>query len=203
MTSLLSKVIACSLLLIGCNTKKAIDSEDISVNSFPITLENAIEMEQNIGSKDISYEYTVGIDTSLYPNKAHFRLTNVKRFLRSSADEGMEYTLEYYATSDDSVRTILHEWDVAEVANDSVSVNSASPRTNIIKTFDRKFSTLDLTFTKLLGTPSVRNIKSKFLEETERDDVKWQRLNQLNAYLLMFKRDIDTYRQIRLIVYPK
>jgi hypothetical protein len=50
--------------------------------------------------------------------------------------------------------------------------------------------------------PSVRDIKGSFLEETERDDVKWFG-NQLSAYILMFKRDINTYRQIRLIIYRR
>jgi hypothetical protein len=210
MISQISQFVIYSLFLIGCSTTKPMGSMEISssTNSFPLTLKNAIAIERHIGSKDISYEYTVGIDTSLYPNKPHFGLTKVKRFSRPSTDRGMAYTIEYFATSDDSIRTILHEWNVAEEPNDSALINSASldshsPQTNVINAFNRKFAILDSTFTNLLGKPAIQDIKSSFLEETERDDVKWQGLNQLNAYLLMFKRDINTYRQIRVIVYLK
>ncbi len=210
MTSQISKAIIFSLLLIGCSTTKHRGSKEIysSVNSFPLTLKNAIRTERNLGSKNISYKYSVGIDTSLYPNKLNFRLPKVKRFLRSGADKGMTYTVEYYATADDSVRTILHEWNVAKEEENSTLVNSAlidldSPQTNVINAFNRKFATLDSTLTNLLGQPAIKNIKNSFLEETERDDVKWQGLDQLNGYLLMFKRDINTYLQIRLIVYSR
>jgi hypothetical protein len=193
--------------LLGCSTTKptSSNSKDVpsSVNSFPLTLKNAIRTERNIGSQDISYKYTVGIDTSLYPNKLNFRLPKVKRFLRHSVDEGMAYTVEYFVTADDSVRTILHEWNVAEEADNSALVYSDSPQTNVINAFNRKFATLDSTFTNLLGKPVIKDIKNIFLEETERDDVKWQGQDRLNVYLLMFKRDMNTYRQIRLIVYPK
>lgn len=194
----------------GCSNKKPRGSKNLSssLNSFPSTLKSAVAIERQLGSKDISYEYTVGIDTSLYPNKLHYRLPKVKRFMRPGTTDGMAYTLEYFATSDDSIRTILHEWNIEEEPNDSALINSAllnsdSPQTNVINAFNRKFATLDSTFTSLLGKPAIKDIKSSFLEETERDDVKWQGSNQLNVYLLMFKRDINTYRQIRLIVYPK
>jgi hypothetical protein len=178
-----------------------------SVDFFPLTLENAIAIERYIGSEDISYKHLVEIDTGLYPNKHHFRLTKVKRFLRPSTDNEIRYTLEYLATSDDSIRTILHEWNVTEEPNNSTSftdlLDSGSPKTHVIDTFNTKFAILDSTLTNLLGKPVVKDIKDNFLTETERDDVKWQGVNQLNAYLLMFKRDTDTFRQIRLIVYPK
>jgi len=205
----MSKLVIYALFLIGCNSTRPMGSKEISSTeiAFPLTLKNAIAIERRMGSKDISYEYTVGIDTSLYPNKPNFKLTKVKRFLRSSRDEGMAYTLEYFATSDDSVRTILHEWNVEE-ANNSSAVNSVLldldiPQASVISAFNSKFAKLDSTFTSLIGNPAVKEIKSNFLEETERDDVKWEGLKQLNVYLLMFKRDMNTYRQIRLIVYPK
>jgi hypothetical protein len=144
----------------GCSTTKPRGSKNLSssVNSFPLILKNAIAIERHLGSKDISYKYTVGIDTSLYPNKQHYRLSKVKRFMRPSSTEGMAYTLEYFATSDDSIRTILHEWNIEEEPNDSALINSAllnsdSPQTNVINAFNRKFATLDSTFTSLLGTP--------------------------------------------------
>jgi hypothetical protein len=118
----------------------------------------------------------------------------------------MEYTIEYFASPDDSVRVILHEWNVAQdpnlKRNYGDSENSDSTQSVVAKTFESKFINLDSTLTALLGKSIVRDIKSNFLEETERDDVKWVG-NQLSAYLLMFKRDTDIYRQIRLIVYPK
>lgn len=205
-----SKIIIFYLLINGCSPKKLNGSKEMTPSeaAFPSVLKDAIATERNIGSNDISYEYTVGIDKSLYPNKPNFRLTKVKRFLRPSANDGMTYSVEYFATSDDSVRTILHEWNVAEDTNDSTQINSSlldsdSPQIKVINTFDRKFASLDSTFTNLLGKPAIKEIKSIFLEETERDDVKWHGLNKLNVYLLMFKRDMNTYRQIRLIVYPK
>jgi hypothetical protein len=126
--------------------------------------------------------------------------------LRVYPDEGTEYVIEYFATSDDSVRTILHEWNVAEKSSsqtgDASWVGAHLPQANTIKVFERKFAELDSTMTSVLGKPAIKDIKSSYLEETERDDVKWVGQNQLNVYLLMFKRDRNTYRQIRMIAYP-
>jgi hypothetical protein len=178
-----------------------------SITHFATTLKDATLIEQSIGSKDISYEYTVGIDTSLYPNKPGFRLTKVKRFLRPGPVDGIDYTIEYFATSDGSIRTILHEWNVAKelhtTADDSSIVFLDSPQTEIIRAFKEKFDNVDSILTASLGLPIYKDIKDNFLEEIERDDIKWTGQNQLNAYLLMFKRDDNTYRQIRLIIYPR
>jgi hypothetical protein len=201
----MSKLGILCLVLISCNATKQKGSNRIasSENNFPLNLKNVIANEISIGSKDISYDYIVGIDTSLYPNKPRFKLTKVKRFLRASPDKIMDYTVEYFATSDDSIRTVMHEWNISEDLYDSALRDSDSPQTIIINAFNRKFELLDSTYTNLLGKPAIKDIKSSFLEQTERDDIKWNGLNQLNVYLLMFKRDMDTYRQIRLIVYPK
>jgi hypothetical protein len=196
-----------SLLLAACSEKKADAPENVlpPVTSFPTTILAADSIERGLGSKDKSFTYAVEIDTSLYPNKLKFQLTKVKRYVRPGLIDRMEYTIEYFATSDDSVRTIVHEWNVANESNlrlNNDSENSDSMLSFIIRSFDSKFIGLYSTFTALFGTPTVRDIKSDFFVETNRDDVKWSG-GQLKAYLLMFKRDKDIYRQIRLIVYTR
>lgn len=197
-------ILSYCILLLGCSKIKSSGSTEKSSleYSFPFMLESAIAGERQMGSKDISYAYTVGIDTSLYPNKRKFKLMKVKRFSRSNTEEGMEYSVEYFATSDDSVRTILHEWSVSNEATVDL-IDPKSPQKNIINAFDKKFATLFLISQNLLGEPTLNDIRGTSLEESERDDVKWQGFNRFNAYLLMFKRDLYTYRQIRLIVYLK
>jgi hypothetical protein len=177
------------------------------ISSFPMTIKDAIYIEHSIGSKNISYEYTVQIDTTLYPNILSYKLTKVKSFLRPSPDSIMNYTIEYFATSDDSVRTILHEWNLEDKQNSTINdptyIDSDLQQVQIINAFQAKFANLDSTFTSLFGKPVVKDIKSNFFGETERDDVKWIGQNHLNVYLLMFKRNNNIYRNIRVIAYPK
>lgn len=171
-----------------------------------MTLKDAISIEQDIGSKDISYDFIFTIDTTLYPNVLRYSLTKVKRFLRPGPDETMDYTIEYFAAPDDSVRTIIHEWNVAKkknLLNDSGLIDPDLPQVVIINAFQRRFDELDSIFTSSLGSPFAKDIKSNFLEATERDDIKWVAKNQLNVYLLMFKRDNNIYRQIRAVTYLK
>jgi hypothetical protein len=73
MTSKFFKIVIYGLLLIGCSTTKPRGSKELSssVSSFPSTLKHAMAVEHRLGSKDVSYEYSLGIDTSLYPNELH------------------------------------------------------------------------------------------------------------------------------------
>lgn len=169
------------------------------VSSFPATLQAATALEKSVGSTDVSFKYNHGIDTSLYPNSPHFDLKKVKRFMRPSSEDGIEYTIEYFMTSDDSIRTILHEWSVAEQENDN-PVSHLAQRI-IIERFERKFTQLDSNFTALIGLPTLRDIKQGYFIETEKDDVKWPENKTFNAYLFMFKRDKNIYRQIRAVTY--
>lgn len=204
-----SQLFLLCLFLNGCSSTIYRQSQKplLSATSFPTTLQSVRSIERKIGSKNISYKCTVGIDTSLYPNNLHFKLTKVKRFLRPGTEENMDYTVEYFATSDDSVRTILHEWNVAVKSNSSETNSSLTdtelPQENIIHAFQNKFAQLDSILMSSLGKPILKDIKGNFEEKTERDDIKWVGRNQLNVYLLMFKRDKNTYRQIRMISYLK
>jgi hypothetical protein len=115
----------------------------------------------------------------------------------------MNHTVEYFASSDDSVRTILHEWNLADLEENSSKLVDSISKQFSVKAFDAKFRTLDSILTTSLGTQTLKDINTGFSEETVRDDVKWSREGGLNVYLLMFKRDgpESMYRQIRLITY--
>jgi hypothetical protein len=204
---IITPVVLGSLILTGYKSAKTTDlrQAEPSVTTFPATLKELDAVEQKIGSQDVSYSFMVKIGENLYPNKLHFDLTKTKRYLRTITREGMEHTVECFATADDSVRVVLHEWSVPKgVTTPLTNAGSADPasQTRVVNAFNNRFTNLDSSFTKLLGTPIIRDIKTGFQKEVGRDDVKWA-ANQLNAYLLMFKRDGDVYRQIRLIVYPK
>ncbi len=185
-----------SLLLTACKFAKILGfrQQEPPVTSFPNTLKEVKAIERRLDSEDISFSYVLQIDEGLYPNKLHFNLVKVKRYLHAHLNEGIRHTIEYFATADDTVRVILHEWTIGRIDPEAPD--------KVMNAINNKFTNLDSTFTSLLGTPIVRNIKNGFQQETERDDVKWTG-NQLNAYLLMFKRDSSFYRQIRLVVYPK
>lgn len=197
------------LLISGCNLFNSNSPRKPlpPLISFPSTLKSARLIEQGIGSKDISFDYLLEIDTSLYPNKLNYLLTKVKRYQRPSQDEGLSYIIEYFASSDDSVRTIVHEWSVA--AYSSLAYNKAKvtdlnlPQAAVIEVFMKKFEFLDSTFTSSLGLPVLKNIRGDYFEDSERDDIKWLGQNPVNVYLLMFKRDKNTFREIRAIVYMK
>lgn len=197
------------VFILGCNSFKSSSPRKSfpPLTSFPPTLKSARLIEQGIGSKDISYNHLVEIDTGLYPNRLNYLLTKVKRYQRPSQEEGLNYIIEYFASSDDSVRTIVHEWAVA--ANSSLAYDEAKvtdlnlPQAAVIEVFKNKFEFLDSTFTSSLGLPVLKNIRGNYFEDSERDDIKWLGQNPVNVYLLMFKRDKNTYREIRTIVFMK
>ncbi|MBO9562231.1 MAG: hypothetical protein J7621_05625 [Niastella sp.] len=204
---IITPVVIGSLILTGYKSVKTTvpRQEEPSVTTFPATLTEVAAMEQKLYSQDVSYSFMVKVGENLYPNKLHFDLTKTKRYLRTITREGMEHTVECFATADDSVRVILHEWSVPKNVTTQLSnTGSGDPasQTKVVNVFNNKFTSLDSSLTRLIGKPTVRDIKTGFQKEIGRDDVKWTG-NQLNAYLLMFKRDNDVYRQIRLIVYPK
>jgi len=109
-----------------------------------------------------------------------------------------------FATPDDSIRTIIHEWNVSNSDNKLEDLfDSDLLKADIIKAYNKKFNSLDSTFTALLGKPISKKISKHFLQNTKRDGIKWTIQTNLNIYLLMFKRAINTYREIRAIIYLK
>ncbi|HMT75948.1 MAG TPA: hypothetical protein PKA77_17880 [Chitinophagaceae bacterium] len=187
--------------LVSCNKTKLsnrIEKSGLFENA-QLTLKEAINFEKQIDSKDISYDHYVEIDEGFYPNKQKYNLTSVKTFLR--ADTNMNYSINYWSSSDDSIRAVLYEWNRQYVSqqNDTASMNvdQSSPQL-----FDAKFIELEKSISSVLGKPTLKNINPILSEETQRDDIKWVSPNSLNVYLLMFK-DRGGYREIRMATYIK
>lgn len=74
--------------------------------------------------------------------------------------------------------------------------------TKKFKVFQAKFDELVTQLTSEFGEPFSTNIKQgKVKDETFRDDLRFKRADEMNAYLFMFGNDNSGFRQIRLAVY--
>lgn len=189
---------------VKCHTQAASEINEISSSGiyYPLTLKEADSFEIKLHSKDISFKHLLQIDTGLYPNKRAFQLTKVNRYARYHSDASLDHIIEYFASPDDSIRVILHEWNSTQNPDETNYNHSDTADRLQINLFQMKFEKLNSSIDSFLGRPHVKNITYGSFAETERDDVKWLSNDKLQGYLLMFKRDINTYRQIKLIVYP-
>ena len=165
-----------------------------------LTLTESVAFEKEIGSRDISYDHFVGIGEGLYPNKNHYILTSVKSFLRTQDPNG-NYSIHYWSSADDSVRTVLYEW-TSQIPltyhNDTMDISPSHSEIKIRK-LDQTFSKLETKLISLLGSPTLKEIHPLISIETQRDDIKWEYSNKINVYLLMFKH--SGYREIRMVTY--
>jgi hypothetical protein len=194
----------CSFAFVSCNTNESKHELETSglFKRPDLTLTDAVAFEKEVGSKDISCDHFVGIGEGLYPNKHHCILTSVKSFLRTQ-DSSANYSIHYYSSADDTVRTVLYEWPVQEqpnYQNDTIQISPDNSEIQIQK-LDSAFSKLEAKIASILGAPTLKEIHQTVSDETQRDDIKWEYPGKVNVYLLMFKH--SGYREIRMVTYHK
>jgi len=130
-------------------------------------------------------------------------LANKKRFRRPAGDNRLEYTIEYYTSPDDSIRVVLYEWNMPTVGPGGINRGDSGYDKPVQNALAKQFSEVRDEITRTVGNPSQINIEPGYANVTRRDDCKWLSPEKPKVYLLMFKRDKNLYRQIRLVVYLK
>jgi hypothetical protein len=158
---------------------------------------NTVEkFERRNKSKDITPTHFIGIGNGIYPNKNQYKLETPRTFKRLEKPS-FQVEIEYfYRLPDSSVKVILYQWDYLPSKENQLDTSKKFSR------FQTRFNQLNDSLTKELGTPMLINKKATVpFGETFRDDIKWQSVHGMNAYLFMFGNNQSGYRQIRLAIY--
>lgn len=145
-------------------------------------------------------------------NKILYSILKLNNKLISKFSDLLEKTdLENIIEFSDKVATKIEEVDFLEKLVYSKWDNVQSKKDELSEegNYEKKFELFQLKFDSLanllcreFGNPIVENIENiSDFGETYRDDLKFKRADVLNAYLFMFKRNINGYRQIRLVLY--
>lgn len=191
-------------LLSSCASKRELFIDGAFSNVDQLKINTVEQFEKKNKSKNITLTHLVRIGEDIYPNKNNYRLETPMVFERPPEGQ-LQVTVDYYyVLADSSVKVIMYEWDDAPSVKNS-AVPSRSNMTQRLARFQSKFDQLHHRLTKILGPPQTQNInQTQVLEgETFRDDVKWQNVNGLNAYLFMLGNNKSGYRRIRLAIYKQ
>lgn len=164
------------------------------------SLNNALFFEKSIQSKDVTRKEFSTVSEGIYPNKLKYKLEKPLVYQHIECPN-FESDFEYYYTkSDRLVKLVLFEWN--EFKTNGIFSNNENDLTTINAIFNEKFRTISTTLTDLFGKPIYLNIESEKETETNyRDDIKWESVNGVKAYLFMFGNKNSSYRQIRLAIY--
>ncbi|WP_040495145.1 hypothetical protein [Fulvivirga imtechensis] len=184
----LAKTILILVILSSCNPSRYIFKKNRFEEFERLSLQEAVQYEKQIKSKDTTPGHLIRIGEGIYPNAKQFNLSTPRTYQRLEGD--LLHEVEYFYNSEDnSVKVILYEW----VDCDNNNINK--------QLFNEKFRYLQNKLTDKLGTPSDVEINSPNSETTFLDGIKWTENNNPKAYLFMLGNNKTNYRKIRLAIY--
>ncbi|WP_146113699.1 hypothetical protein [Sphingobacterium gobiense] len=167
-----------------------------------LDIKTVIEEEKERNSKDITPVHLIGIDEGIYPNKNRYILATPRTYENKDKSSFKLETQYFYGVNDSLVKVILYQWDLA-YKND-VDFFEDETYTRMFNEFQSKFDDLAIKLTKEFGQPVLKNLEQNtIIGDTFRDDLKFQRIDGLHAYLFMFGNNSNGYRQIRLAIYKE
>jgi hypothetical protein len=171
-------------------------------NIDKLSINQIIKIENEIGSKERTENNTFALDTSYYPNKNRFALSNPKVFERNQTELGLE-TDYFYTNNDGLIKVVLYEWkakywNLNGYKSDTLKKQSISQ----INIYKNKFNNLKKEIIRKLGKPTQINIeKHSDTISNYIDNYEWKK-NDLNISLSLFYGD-DTFNQIRLAIHKE
>ncbi|MFD2968898.1 hypothetical protein [Sphingobacterium bambusae] len=193
-------VILTLFTLISCVTNRLIFHEKQASEFDKLDIQTVVKLERQKHSKDITPERLIGIGEGIYPNINKYVLATPKTYVINETPNFRLETQYFYVATNSMVKVILYQWDYLE--KEKSDFIAEKKYTKKFKVFQAKFDELVTQLTSEFGEPVSTNIKqSKVKDETFRDDLRFKRADEMNAYLFMFGNDNSGFRQIRLAVY--
>jgi hypothetical protein len=157
-------------------------------NTFKI--DNLLEYEKSINSKDVSLGHFWSIGEDVYPNKKRYKFGNPFSFRRIECPY-FEGSIDYFYTkAKGDIKVIAFNWEVFKESDWGINQNI---RKDVHQKFLEKYDFLVAAVSELLGKPLA--IEQE--KDSGRIDTKWRLTNGLNAYLFRF----TNYDEIRLFIY--
>ncbi|GGE15136.1 hypothetical protein [Sphingobacterium cellulitidis] len=188
----------CLIILTSCISKQLVVHYKDTFQLDNLHLKTVIKNESR--SKDITPKHKFGLGKNLYPNKKNYVLGIPQIYEIYDKPIFNLKTNYFYSEKDSLVKVILYEWIVVKHKKDDFFEDENYEKNADF--FQLKFDSLANFLYREFGNPIVKNIEHiTDSDKTYRDDLKFKRADGLNAYLFMFKRNINGYREIRLVVY--
>jgi hypothetical protein len=170
-------------------------------NMDKLTIKDAIENEQELGSTERTENNTFALDTGYYPNKKGFGLAYPKVFERNQKELGLE-TDYFYSSDDGLIKVIFYEWkskywNLNGFESDTLKKIDISE----LKIYRKKFNNLKKRIIDKLGKATQIEIqKHNDTISNYRDNYEWKRTD-LNVLLSLYYS--DSYNEIRLVIHKK
>jgi len=188
----------CLIVLNSCISNQLVFQKKDTFQLDNLHINSIAQIESR--SKDITPNHKIGLGKGLYPNKNNYTLGIPKTYKIYEKPLFNLETQYFYSEKDSLVKVILYQWDNVQSKKDELSEEGNYEKK--FELFQLKFDSLANLLCREFGNPIVENIENiSDFGETYRDDLKFKRADGLNAYLFMFKRNINGYRQIRLVLY--
>jgi hypothetical protein len=194
------------IILIFASCKKTEDDyifEKIRFENLDkLNLNQLINSENEIGSKERNSNNTFGIGNDYYPNDFKYELSNPRVFEINQKELGLE-TNYFYSKKDSLVKVILYQWNKKYLnfegyEKDTLRELKITEKEN----YQNKFENLKECLTEKLGKATEIDIeKRKDTSYNYSDNYRWIK-QDLNAYL-SFKVSGESYREIRLVIHKK
>lgn len=105
-------IVILSLFTLGsCMTKRLLFQNKMLNDFDKLNIKTVAEFERQYQSKEITYDYIIGIGKGIYPNKNNYVLASPKIY---EINEQPSFKLEieyFYSVNDSIVKVILYQWD--------------------------------------------------------------------------------------------
>ena len=161
-----------------------------SANRFKI--DELLQYEKSINSKDVSLGHFWSIGEGIYPNKKKYKFGNPFTFKKLECPYFEVNTDYFYTKAKGDVKVICFNWNIFE---EHIGKADLEIRKNGHRKFTEKYDFLVRTVSEFLGKPLA--IEQE--KDLGRIDTKWHSANGVNAYLFRF----TNYDEIRLFIYKE
>lgn len=186
----------------SCVTNKFTFQKKMFNRLSELDIKTVIEVEKERNAKDITPVHLIEIGEGIYPNKNRYILATPRTYENEDKPNFKLETQYFYSVNDSLVKVILYQWDLAY--KNRFDFFEDENYTRMFNEFQTKFDNLTIKLTKEFGQPVLKNIEqNSIISDTFRDDLKFQRVDGLHAYLFMFGDNSSGYRQIRLAIYKE
>lgn len=191
------------ICFVSCKRNKNEDSfifENVRFeNMDKLNIKDAIEIEQELGSKERTENIFFGLDEGYYPNKNGFNLTYPKVFERNQKELGLE-TDYFYSSDDGLIKVLFYEWKSKYINLNGFEIDTLKKiDVSEIKIFRKKFNNLKNEIVNKLGNATQTEIEKHNETITDYlDNYEWKK-NDLNVSLSL--NYSDSYNRIRLVIH--
>ena len=167
---------------------------------------NIKSIEKKFGSKKFKLKSKIYISDDFFPDAGRFKLEQPLVFIRKDENFHIQSEVQYFFTSDDTVRLITHSWDTKAISN-KIRYNKDFSKTKKeeIEQWNLKYDNLTKELSDALGKPANGTGKSELKTSSGYGDWKERNLKWIShgctteLKMIWSEQNIKISNSVRLV----